>query len=51
MVSAVNVSNTGRRPTRSETAPMTGSQKKLEMPTHNVTSRLSVSLSFRTFLP
>ena len=50
-VSAENTSSKGRRPTRSDNAPITGSQMKLDRPTQNVTSRLAVSLSLSTLLP
>ena len=36
------VTSSGRRPTRSESAPMTGSQNRFEAPTHSVTIRLSM---------
>src|SRR5467141_2189021 len=37
MARAVNVSRMGWRPSRSETAPITGNQNKFETPTQNVT--------------
>ena len=43
--------STDRRPKRSDSAPPTGSQKKLEIATSSVTSRLSEALSISTFLP
>ncbi len=50
-VSSVVATRMGRRPIRSDSAPEIGSQKKFEAPTAMVTSRLSDSASFRTFLP
>ena len=43
--------STGLRPKRSDSAPPTGSQMKLEIATSSVTSRLSEALSISTFLP
>ncbi|MDT4816047.1 hypothetical protein FQZ97_490880 [compost metagenome] len=51
MVSTVNSTSSGLRPTRSDSEPMTGSQKKLEMATHSVTMSASVVLRCSTALP
>ena len=51
MVRRVKKIRMGRRPIRSDRAPMTGSQKKLEMPTQKVTARLSTAESFSTRMP
>ncbi|MNE86681.1 hypothetical protein D3C80_1838050 [compost metagenome] len=45
------VIRTGLRPKRSDRAPPTGSQRKLDIATSKVTSRLSEALSISTFLP
>ena len=43
--------SSGRRPTRSDSAPMTGSHSRLEAPTHRVTSMLSSLARCSTRLP
>jgi hypothetical protein len=50
-VSTLKATRIGRRPIRSDHAPMTGSQKKLDSPTQKVTSRLSRVVSLSTLLP
>ncbi len=50
-MSAENAISRGLRPIRSDSAPITGSQNRFETATQKVTSRLSVSVSFRTLLP
>ncbi len=47
----VKITSSGLRPTRSDKAPISGSQMKLDSPTHMVTIRLSTSSSLRTVLP
>jgi hypothetical protein len=42
-VNMVKPARSGRRPTLSETAPITGNQNRFEMPTQRVTIRTSFS--------
>ncbi len=51
MASTVAAINSGLRPMRSENEPMIGSQMKLDTPTQTVTSKLSRSVRFSSFLP
>ncbi|RML63383.1 hypothetical protein APX70_03525 [Pseudomonas syringae pv. maculicola] len=51
MASTVAAISSGLRPIRSENDPMIGSQMKLDTPTQTVTSRLSRSVRFSSFLP
>src|SRR6516165_7471864 len=51
IISNVNKISSGLRPIRSDAAPITGSQNRLDMPTHIVTIRLSMLLSLSTSRP
>src|SRR5260363_57619 len=51
MARTVNASRSGRRPTRSDRAPITGSQNRFEAPTHRVTISESREESCKTCLP
>src|SRR5437667_154600 len=47
----LHANSKGRRPIRSESAPITGSQNRLDAPTHSVTIRLSMLAKRRTEFP
>ena len=51
MARAENTISTGLRPIRSDRAPTTGSQMKLDRPTQNVTIRLSADDRCSTVRP
>ena len=51
MVRIVKPSRIGRRPIRSDSAPIIGSQNRFEIATQNVTTSESVIESFSTLLP
>jgi len=46
-----NTSNSGRRPTLSESAPMIGRKHKFEIPTQSVTSMLDLAVRWSTLPP
>ena len=50
-MSSVQAMSSGRRPTRSDSAPITGSQKRFDAPTQSVTIRLSPLPRWSTALP
>src|ERR1700737_2715886 len=47
----VQSTSSGRLPTRSERAPIIGSQNRFEAPTHNVTIKLSRLARWRALVP
>ena len=51
IISSVQPTSSGRRPMRSEKAPITGSHIRLDAPTQSVTIRLSPVVRCSTALP